>query len=169
MPLAVCTRWISAALAAVVALFLLGGCAAIPLSALGSVSSLGDSNVSVGRDAYSWGKLRSAELVQMFDAEDAARLAAHDLGLHLKESPVLSEHGRQLDMAFVDDQGMQIGVRIDERSRTMCMLREDVGWVASLFGAEIYDRLFLLHLRQHLPAETKAETRSVTTRPTTSP
>ena len=137
----------------------LTGCAAVPLSALSSLGSLGDSTVSVGRDAYSFGKLRSAELTDMWSAQRAAAMAADDLGLHRAGSAVLSEDGTEIDMAFVDDQGLQIGVRVEERSRTMVALREDVGWFNNFFGAEIFDRLFLYHLRQHLPPETKADTR----------
>ncbi len=57
-------------------------------------------------------------------------------------------------MAFVDDKGAQIGVRVERRTPKLLFLREDVGILASLFGAEVTDRLFLLHLRQHLPPET---------------
>jgi hypothetical protein len=138
------------------------GCAAIPLSSLSALSALGDSHVSVGRDAYSFGKLRSAELTDMFSAQDAAIMAAADLGLRRSASPVISDDGTEIDMAFVDAKGAQIGVHIEERTPKMIFLREDVGWLASLFGAEVTDRLFLLHLRQHLPPETKAATRPAT-------
>ena len=149
-------------LLAVVALAASSGCAAVPLSALSSLSSLGDSTVSVGRDAYSFGKLRSAELTSMFAAQDAAIMAAHDLGLRRAASPVVSEDGTEIDMAFVDAKGAQIGVRVEERTPKMIFLREDVGWLASLLGAEVTDRLFLFHLRQHLPPETKAATKPAT-------
>ena len=145
-------------LAGVLLLLASTGCAAIPLSSLSSISSLGDSTVTVGRDAYSFGKLRSAELAAMFDAQDAATMAAADLGLHRRGVPVLSEDGTQIDMAFVDNKGSQIGVRVEERSRKLTFIRVDVGWLASFFGAEITDRLFLLHLRQHLPPSPKAAT-----------
>jgi hypothetical protein len=135
------------------------GCAALPLSSLSSLSNLGTSSVTVGRDTYSFGKLHSAELAEFWSAEAAANMAAHDLGLHRAAPAELSEDGTQIDMAFVDDKGAQVGVRIEERSSKMLFLREDVGWLASFFGAEVTDRLFLLHLRQHLPPETKADTR----------
>ena len=151
---------------AVVVLAGTGGCAALPLSSLSSLSSLGSSSVTVGRDTYSFGKLHSAELADFWSAEDAARLAARDLGLRRSQSAVLSEDGSQLDMAFVDDKGAQIGVRIERRTPKLLFLREDVGWLASFFGAEVTDRLFLLHLRQHLPPETRADTRPAPTQPT---
>jgi len=146
-----------------------GGCAAIPLSSLSSLSNLGSSSVTVGRDTYSFGKLHSAELAEFWSAEDAARMAARDLGLHRSQSAVLSEDGSQLDMQFVDDKGATIGVRIERRTPKLLFLREDVGFIASFFGAEVTDRLFLLHLRQHLPPETKADTRPAPTQPTETP
>ena len=139
------------------------GCAAIPLSALGSLSSLGDSTVTAGRDIYSFGKLKSAELTGFWSAQDAANLAARDLGFRQKRSAVLGEDGTVLSMAFVDEKGAQIGVRIERRSPKMMFLSEDVGFIASFFGAEVTARLFLLHLRQHLPPETKADTRPAAT------
>lgn len=142
-------------------LFAGGGCAALPLSSLSSLSSLGNSSVTVGRDTYSFGKLHSAELAEFWATEAAAKEAARDLGLRRQESAVLSEDGTQLDMAFVDDLGAQIGVRIERRTPKMLFVREDVGWLASFFGAEVTDRLFLLHLRQHLPVEPKPDTRPV--------
>lgn len=151
---------------AVVTLALSGGCAAVPLSSLSSLSSLGDSSVSVGRDAYSFGKLKSAELAEFWSAEEAANMAARDLGLRRKDSAVLSECGTQLDMSFVDEKGAQIGIRIERRTPKLLFLREDVGWLAGIFGAEVTDRLFLLHLRQHLPAETVADLRPAATQPT---
>ncbi len=153
-------------LAAVGLLGTTGCLATLPLSSLSSLSGLGASSVTVGRDTYSFGKLHSAELCEFFAAEDAARLAARDLGLHLTQVPVISGDGTQIDMAFADDQGAQIGVQIERRTPKLLFLREDVGIVQSLFGAEVTDRLFLLHLRQHLPAETAADTRpAATTRP----
>ncbi len=146
------------------------GClATLPLSSLSSLSSLGASSVTVGRDTYSFGKLHSAELAEFFATEDAARLAARDLGMHLTQSPVISDDGSEINMAFADDKGAQIGVQIERRTTKLLFLREDVGIVQSLFGAEVTDRLFLLHLRQHLPAETAADTRPAPTQPTTRP
>ena len=156
-------------LLAAAVLLVSGGCAALPLSSLSSLSSLGASTVTAGRDTYSFGKLHSAELAEFWSAEDAARLAAADLGLRRSQSAVLSEDGTQLDMAFVDDEGAQIGVRIERRTPKMLFLREDIGIVASFFGAEVTDRLFLLHLRQHLPRETAADTRPAPTQPSTAP
>ena len=142
-----------------------GGCVALPLSSLSSLSSLGSSTVTAGRDTYSFGKLHSAELAEFWATEDAADMSARDLGLRRKRSAVLSDCGTQLDMAWVDDKGSQIGVRIERRTPKLLFVREDVGWLASLFGAEVTDRLFLLHLRQHLPTETRAETRPAATKP----
>ncbi len=153
--------------AAVVGLVGAGGCAALPLSSLSSISSLGASTVTAGRDSYSFGKLHSAELADFWATQAAARMAAADLGLHRSQSVVLSEDGTQADMAFADDKGAQIGVRVEQRSSKLLFLREDVGILASLFGAEVTDRLFLLHLRQHLPPETRAEQRPAATLPAT--
>ncbi len=149
-------------LLAVAFLFGSGGCVALPLSSLSSLSSLGNSTVTAGRDTYSFGKLHSAELAEFWSTAEAARMAARDLGLRRKESAVVSECGTQVDLAFVDDKGAQIGIRIERRTPKMLFVREDVGWLASLFGAEVTDRLFLLHLRQHLPSETKADLRPAT-------
>ncbi len=126
-------------------LFLLSGCALIPLSAVSSIISLGDSSVSQGRESYFWGKLHTAEISRFDQARTAVKKTASELGLREKWAEKLTPH--RSEMAFVDDDGAQIGVRIDRRAGNLVALRIDVGW----FGSEVTDRLFLARLRAYLP------------------
>jgi hypothetical protein len=81
-----------------------------------------------------------------FDSIRAAvKATAADLGLRAKWPEKLT--AKRSEMAFVDDDGTQIGIRIDRRTDDLILLRLDVG----IFGSEVTDRLFLLRLRAHLP------------------
>ncbi len=128
-------------------LLLLGcsGCTLISLSTLGSLASLGDSSVSQGRDTYFFGKLKAAELASFDQARAAAKSAASDLGLRVKYPETLTK--TRSEMAFVDDDGTQVGIRIDRRAGHLVRLRVDVG----LFGSEPVERLFLKRMRVYMP------------------
>lgn len=127
------------------ALALTGGCAAIPLSAIGSIASLGNSSVTVGRDSYFFGKLTTAEMCTYDAARAAVRAAAADLGLRPKW-PEDEKNGTS-EMAFLDVKDEQVGVRIERLSDTMVRIRIDIG----LLGPEVDGRLFLMRVRAHLP------------------
>jgi hypothetical protein len=60
-----------------------GGCAALPLAAVGAALDATSSAVSTGSDIFRLGKLDTAEMASADDADDAARGAAADLGLRL--------------------------------------------------------------------------------------
>jgi hypothetical protein len=130
------------------------GCALIPLSAVGSIVSLGNSSVTEGRDTYFWGALHTAEMVRFDAARAAVKSTAADLGLKPKWPEKLTADSS--DMAFIDDHGSQIGIRIDRCSDKLIRLRLDVGF----FGPEVIDRLFMARLRAYLPPPT-AVTRPV--------
>ncbi len=136
-------RFISIALVGV--LFSCGGCALIPLSAVSSVISLGDSSVSQGRDTYFWGKLKTAEMVRFDTVRSAVKSTAADLGLRQKGPEKLTADSS--DMGFIDDHGSPIGIHIERRTDKLVRLKIDVG----LFGSEVIDRLFLARLRSYLP------------------
>jgi hypothetical protein len=121
------------------------GCALIPLSAVSSVVSLGDSSVTEGRDTYFWGALHTAEMARFDVARAAVKSTAADLGLKAKWPEKLTRD--RSEMAFVDDHGSQIGIRIDRCTDKLIRLRLNVG----LFGAEVIDRLFMARLRAYLP------------------
>jgi hypothetical protein len=128
-----------------ITLSLCGGCALIPLSTLGSLASLGNSSVTEGRDAFFFGKLKSAEMASFDQARRAVRAAANDFGLKPKWPEKLTPH--RSEMAFIDTTGAQIGIRIDEQSTRLVHLRLDVG----LFGSEPTERVFLMRVRAYLP------------------
>ena len=124
------------------------GCTFLSFSTIGSLASLGDSTVSVGRDKYSFGRLTTVENASFEQTVDAVMAAADDLGLKVRTPVSQGAAPTQADVAFVDDNGTQIGVHVVRRSARMVDLRVDVGW---FFGSEVTDRLFLVRLRTHLP------------------
>lgn len=140
------SRWMSLGLAA--ALLPVGGCATLPLSSLGSIASLGDSSVSVGRDTYWFGKINTDEIVRWEDARAAAQAAAVDMGLKTKWPERVK--GGDAEQAYVDDQSQQVGVKIEKLTPKLCHIRVDIG----LIGPEYLGRLFLLRMRTHFPAPT---------------
>jgi hypothetical protein len=127
-----------------------GGCALIPLSAVSSVVSLGDSSVTEGRDTYFWGALHTAEMARFDAARAAVKSTAADLGLKAKWPEKLKRD--RSEMAFIDDHGSQIGIRIDRCTDKLIRLRLDVGFL----GAEVIDRLFMARLRAYLPVPVAA-------------
>jgi hypothetical protein len=129
----------------ILSLLLCNGCALIPLSALGSIVALGNSSVSQGRESYFWGKLHTAEFSRFDLARSAVKTTADELGMRARWPEKIS--GNRSEMAFVDDDGSQLGIRIDRRADQLVVIRLDVGW----FGSEVTDRLFLARLRSHLP------------------
>jgi hypothetical protein len=121
------------------------GCTLLTFSSLGSIAELGNSAVSVGSDKFYFGKLTTAENTDAKTALDAALAAGVDLGLTLK-APDTEKNG-DINLAFLDEHHMQIGVEIDRRTAKMVRIKVDVG----LFGNEVSARLFLARMRVHLP------------------
>jgi hypothetical protein len=130
------------------AVSLCGGCAAIPLSAIGSVASLGNSSVSSGRDSYFFGKLTTAEMCSYAAARAAVKSAAADLSLRPRW-PEQDKNGTS-ESAFLDEKDEQVGVRIERLTNSLVRIRVDIG----LLGPETDGRLFLMRVRAHLPRAT---------------
>ena len=138
----------SVLLAAPALLLPASGCTLLSFSTIGSLASLGNSSVSAGRDKYSFGRLTTAENASFEQAVNATLAAADDLGLKVKTPVSQGSEPTRADVAFVDDNGTQIGVHIVRRTPRLVDVRVDVGW---FFGSEVTDRLFLVRLRTHLP------------------
>lgn len=121
-----------------------GGCAALPIAAVGSVLGVTASAVSTGSDLYRLGKIDSAEWATFAEAAWAVRGAGAELGLAAKAE-------RRKDGAaffeFADRKGAWLNVRVEPRAARLVYVRVDVGW----FGSEAAARLMLARLRAHLP------------------
>lgn len=130
-----------------------GGCAALPLAALGTVLGVGASAVSTGASVYSLGKLNSAELASADQVRHAAEHAADELDLHVVDG-AFDASGLDYAMHLVDRSGGKVEIIVQERSARLTRLRVDVG----LFGNEPTARLILERVRARLPA---ASTRPV--------
>ena len=130
---------------AVAVALLAGGCAAVPVAAVGTIAGAAASAVSTGSEIYKLGKLDTADMARQADAIRAARLAAADLGLTFKkEEP---RKGGATRLEFTDAKGASLKVLVEPRTPVLVHLRIDVGW----FGSEPVARLFLARLRTHLP------------------
>ena len=122
-----------------------GGCAAVPIAALGSVLGVTASAVSTGGDIYRLGKLDAVEVATFDEAVEAAYLAAAELRLTNKGAE--PRKGGAVQVSFADDKGAGMKVRVEPRTPRLVRVRVDVGW----FGSEMTARLFLTRLRVYLP------------------
>lgn len=122
-----------------------GGCAAVPVAALGSVLGVTASAVSTGGDIYRLGKLDAVEVATFDEAVEAAYLAAAELRLANKGAE--PRKGEAVQVSFADDKGAGMKVRVEPRTPRLVRVRVDVGW----FGSEMTARLFLSRLRVYLP------------------
>lgn len=122
-----------------------GGCAAIPVAAVGTLAGAGASAVSTGNDIVRLGKLDTAEMASFDQVVSAARLGASDLCLR-DEPDEQRDHG-VLRLHFVDDKGAGVKVDVEARTARLVRIRIDVGW----FGSQQVARLLLARLRARLP------------------
>ena len=125
-----------------------GGCAALPLAALGTLAGSAGSAISTGREVYELGKLDAAEMVRFDQAVLAAQQAADDLGLQFKPFPTSTGKDQSIMiLPFQDEKGSRVKVRLERRAERLVLVRVDVGW----FGSEVTAHLFLTRIRAHLP------------------
>jgi hypothetical protein len=122
-----------------------GGCAAVPVAAVGTLAGAGASAVSTGNDIVRLGKVETAEMASFDETVSAARQAGADLALRAKPDEQ-RDHG-VLRLHFADDPGDGIKVDVQARTARLVRLRVDVGW----FGSQQTARLLLARLRAHLP------------------
>ena len=122
-----------------------GGCAAIPVAAVGALAGAGATAVSAGNDISRLGKIDTAEMASFDQVVSAARLGATDLCLR-QEGDEQRDHG-VLRLHFADDKGAGVKVDVEARTARLVRLRVDVGW----FGSQQTARLVLWRLRAHLP------------------
>src|SRR5207237_6838682 len=122
-----------------------GGCAALPLAAVGAALEATSSAVSTGNDIYRLGKLDTAEMASPDDAVDAAHEAAAELSLRLRCAERKKHDVRRL--TFADARCATLKVDVEPRTANLVRLRVNVGW----FGDQSTARLFLARMRAHLP------------------
>jgi hypothetical protein len=136
--------------------FGLSGCAALPLSALGTVAGAAGTAFSTGQEIYSLGKLDTAERATFEESLAAARLAAEDFGMATvpQPPPCCTRDGTVVEQTFKDDKGGKIAVRVERRAPKLVLIRVDVG----IFGSEPIAHIFMADIRTHLPAQ-PSETR----------
>ena len=123
---------------------LCGGCAALPLALIGSVTGLAASAVSTGNSVYKLGKLDTVESVHYEDAREAVRRTAADMLMFVNQDEEVDGKWRFL---LVDDDGSETDIVLDRRTDVLVRIRIDVG----LFGSEPTARLILDKLRGNLP------------------
>ena len=140
-----------------------GGCAAIPVAAVGTLAGAGASAVSTGNDVYRLGKVDTAEMASFDQVVSAARLAASDLTL--RSNPDEQRDHGVLRLHFADDKGAGVKVDVEARSARLVHTRIDVGW----FGSQEVARLLLSRLRAHLPRARPTEPTPAGDRPATVP
>src|SRR5678815_1059114 len=80
-----------------------GGCAAVPVAAVGTLAGAGASAVSTGNDIVRLGKVDTAEMASFDEVVSATRLAATDLALRPRPDE-RRDHG-VLRLHFADDPG----------------------------------------------------------------
>jgi hypothetical protein len=131
------------------AVFLLGcgGCAILPLAALGTIFGIAGTAVSAGPEVYHMGKLDTAVMADDGACRRAVRMAAMDLRLR-----VVSDHGGTKcspgwKFELEDEGKSKIEATVERRSPMLCLFRVDVG----LFGSEPTARLILQVIQSHLP------------------
>ncbi|MGC4030310.1 MAG: DUF3568 family protein [Tepidisphaeraceae bacterium] len=125
-----------------------GGCAAIPVAALGvagNVSDIGSTAFSVGTEVFSSGKLESVEFATFEQTEQAVRWMLNDLRLRVKE---LESDKTTAFYKIEDDSESEVKITVTRRTAAICGVRVDVGW----FGSEAYARLLLKSIRGRLPS-----------------
>ena len=133
---------------AILAAGLSGGCALIPVAALGvagNVADIGSAAFSAGTEVFAGGKLESIEFCTFANAHAAARSMANDLRLRASE---LKRTKTDVVYRLADEHGAEIDLSISRRTAALCALRIDVGY----FGSEAYARLLLKSVRARLPA-----------------
>jgi hypothetical protein len=149
----------------VVLALLCGGCVTASLATLGTVLGAVGAAASTGADVYHAGKLEAALLCSGEECHRAVLLAEADLGLHFKIDHRTDTPTQVWEMTIVDDLKSPVGVRIQSRTKTLCLCRVDVG----LFGSEATARLLMERIRVHLPVHpsTTAATTAASTLATT--
>ena len=140
-----------------------GGCAAIPVAAVGAIAGAGATAVSAGNDISRLGKIDTAEMASFDEVVSAARLGATDLCLR-HEGDEQRDKG-VLRLHFTDDKGAGVKVDVEARTARLVHMRIDVGW----FGSQEVARLLLSRLRAHLPRAQPTEPTPAGDRPATVP
>lgn len=124
-----------------------GGCALIPVAALGvagSVADIGSAAFSTGTEVFSAGKLEAVELASFAHAQAAVRSTLNDLRLDLRSAEITKGVAKY---DFRDDSGSDVEITLKRRTAAVCQLRVNVGY----FGSEAYARLLLKSVRSRLP------------------
>jgi len=124
---------------------LCGGCELLPLATLSTLFGIAGAAVSTGPVVYEQGKLDIAFMANYGDIQQAVRLAAVDLNLHLKRDR--SKSADSWDFQLQDDQKSKIEVTIERRTPMLARCRIDVG----LLGSQPTAQLVLNRIRSHLP------------------
>jgi hypothetical protein len=114
---------------------------------MGTVLGALGSAASTGADAYKLGKLDAALSCDAGDCRHAAVRAAGDLGLRVSADSIETKPNVIYTMTLTDDLNHTVEIRVQHRTRSMCLCRVDVG----LFGSEPVARLVMEHVRKHLP------------------
>jgi hypothetical protein len=122
------------------------GCITASLATIGTVLGAVGTAASTGADAYKLGKLDSALFCDARACHNAVLSSAVDLGLWVRSDGLDNRSGIIYEMALLDDQKSQVGIRIEQRSAMLTLCRVDVG----IFGSEPTAKLVLERIRFHL-------------------
>ena len=132
----------------------LGGCAALPLAALGTVIGVGASAVSTGASVYSLGKLDSAELATADATRHAVEHAADELSYHVDDAGYPGK-GEAYVYHWRDTRDSKVEITVLPRTATVTALRINVG----VFGSEPVARLILERVRHRLHPDGASDSR----------
>ena len=124
-----------------------GGCAAIPLAAVGEVIGAAGSAASGGAAVFSLGKLDFSVNADLDQCYTATREAIADLHLTIKVSKFADGQRDLVVWKLEDNRKSKITIRLDRRTARLCACRVDVG----LFGSEPTAKLVMARIRHHLP------------------
>jgi hypothetical protein len=123
-----------------------GGCALIPLAALGTVLGIAGTAVSTGPEVYGLGKLDRAVMASDGDCRRAVRAAAADLRLRIVVDGKRG-CGQKWEFEVRDERKSEIEITVERRTAMLCLVRVDVG----IFGSEPTARLVMEVIESHLP------------------
>jgi Protein of unknown function (DUF3568) len=126
--------------------FTCGGCITASLATIGTALGALGSAASTGVDVYKLGKLDTALMCNAGECHTAVEKSAVDLHLRVRRETLDYRTSPVYEMTLTDDLNSPVGIRIEQRTPTLCLCRVDVG----IFGSEPTARLVMERIRAHL-------------------
>src|SRR5579863_9335811 len=108
-----------------VLLFLTNGCAAVPLSTLGSVLGFAGSAASAGSEVYNLGKLYFSAVATYDESTQAVVATAHEAGLTINSSNSIGKRDDEIVYHMQDACGQKLDVIVDRRAEHLVQFEID--------------------------------------------